>query len=503
MGLPSSIAWASPESARDLRNAEHFYQVGEYQRSKAYFLRIKTKGTDKENEIARHFLSLSSLRHVQPIALPNLPPIVQAPANEDELAPERQTPQASESVAREDRIQLSGYLRNETAFRISTPRVLSKMRNLALVAATGKLSDSLSYKVSGRFFYDAVFDLTNHYSRAVRDDQRTDLSLRDTYLDYSQGNWDVRMGRQQIVWGEAVGLFYADVVNAKDLREFVLPDFDYVRIPQWGADVEYSLHNFHAEGVWLPILEFNTFGRPGADYFPNVPKPAGANVSVSPERKPGDRLENGEVGGRLSYRSEGWDASIFHFRTWDTFPIFKQNVDAKGLTLSPFHPRLTIDGFTVAKEFHDVVFKSEFVYNHPKYFLSTNPAAPDGLELRDYFDYLLGADYTFSGNWSTALQFSQRVIPHYKSTLFSEKRYRSYITFFLRRPFFDGRLTPEILIIKNVITRDVMVRPKVTWKIGGSWSWTTGLDLFGGASHELFGQYATKNRAYSTLRYDF
>jgi len=40
----------------------------------------------------------------------------------------------------------------------------------------------------------------------------------------------VRLGRQQIVWGEAIGTFVTDVVNPKDFREFVLPDFSELRI---------------------------------------------------------------------------------------------------------------------------------------------------------------------------------------------------------------------------------------------------------------------------------
>ena len=71
--------------------------------------------------------------------------------------------------------------------------------------------------------------------------------MRETYLDVSAGDWDFRLGRQQIVWGEMVGLFFADVVSAKDLREFVLPDFDYLRIPQWSVRTEYFKGDFHGE----------------------------------------------------------------------------------------------------------------------------------------------------------------------------------------------------------------------------------------------------------------
>ena len=82
--------------------------------------------------------------------------------------------------------------------------------------------------MSGRLVYDAVFDLNDYYPEVVRDDQRTEASIRETFVALSSGDWDFRLGRQNIIWGEMIGLFFADVVSAKDLREFVLPDFDYL-----------------------------------------------------------------------------------------------------------------------------------------------------------------------------------------------------------------------------------------------------------------------------------
>src|SRR5947207_13505754 len=119
----------------------------------------------------------------------------------------------------------------------------------------------------------------------------------------SKGNWDARIGKQQIVWGEAIGTFIADVVNPRDLRESVLPSFDFIRIPQWGSDLEYTHENLHLELVWLPFLEFDKVPRPGAEFslpFPSLP---GYQIQMAPERRPADKLDNGEIGVRASYRA--------------------------------------------------------------------------------------------------------------------------------------------------------------------------------------------------------
>ena len=139
--------------------------------------------------------------------------------------------------------------------------------------AQGALTDRIKYKIGARFDYDFVYDATHFYPSDVRRDQRVDILLRENYLDFGAGDWDFRVGRQHIVWGEMVGLFFADVVSAKDLREFILPDFDTLRIPQWAARAEYFKGDFHAEAIWIPVPSYDNIGKPGAEFFPAVPPP--------------------------------------------------------------------------------------------------------------------------------------------------------------------------------------------------------------------------------------
>ncbi len=102
----------------------------------------------------------------------------------------------------------------------------------------------------------------------MRQDQRYDFFLRENYLDISAGNFDFRLGRQHVIWGEMVGLFFADVVSAKDMREFILPAFDILRIPQWAMRAEYSKNDIHAEVLWIPVPTLDEIGKPGADFYP-------------------------------------------------------------------------------------------------------------------------------------------------------------------------------------------------------------------------------------------
>jgi len=428
----------------------------------------------------------------------------------EQLFPELQpvltakNPPAASTPSTAQPLRLSGSFREQSAFRLNAPRQMTQLRSVAYLAGTGAWSDNFSYKASGWLWYDAVYDLTRHYPQAVEDDQKIDGQIRDTYIDYSHENWDVRVGKQQIVWGEAVGSFYADVVNARDLRELVLQDFDLIRIPEWGTDLEYTFQNFHAEGIWLPFPEMDKIARPGAEFAPPIPVPAGFQTQFGSAETPTRSLENSEVGGRLSLRVSGWDLAAFHLRTWDKSPIYRTTIDPfQGLiTLTETHPRLTQDGFTFAKAINDVVYKGEFVYSSKKFFQSTDPTVPDGLVAKDEMDYLLGADYNFA-KWRTAYQLGQQVIRDYQNDLFQLKRVSTTAAFFIRRELLNDRLEPEITLVKSVDSWDVMARPRVGYKLGSNWRLITGMDLLGGPVDGTFGQFRGHSRYYAEVRFDF
>ena len=425
-------------------------------------------------------------------------------ARNDSLDKSTEESQAPEKVKRAETFNLDGYIKNETAYRLSEPGGFTKVKNIFFLRKTGSLSADISYKVSGRLFYDAIFDLTDNYPEAVRKDQEFEGDIRDTYLDISGGDLDLRIGKQQVVWGEAVGLFFADVVNAKDLREFVLPDFDYIRIPQWATDIEYTKGHAHLEFVWIPLLEFNKLGVPGSDFFMPVAIPQGVMATSRSIKEPSDSLKNSEADARASYLTGGWDLSVFHLYTWDKFPVNLRTIVNPSLyTFHPEHRRLNISGFTFAKEVNDIIFKGEFIYNNGKYFSVLDKNDTNGVVKRDYIDYLLGIDYTLFERVDLNAQFMQRVISDYEPTLFREAHISSSASIWLKTGFLENTIEPEILFVSDLKERDMMLRPRVNFKFRENWQTRIGADIFGGGEEGIFGQFNNRDRIYGEVRYDF
>lgn len=407
-------------------------------------------------------------------------------------------------TATQPMFRLTGTLKNETAYRIATPRAFTKIRNQLLLAETGALSDALRFKISGRAYYDAVYDATHHFPANVESDQKSEVELRDTYLDYSHGPWDMRLGKQQIVWGEAVALFFADTVNARDLREFILPDFDMIRIPQWGTDIEFAHENFHAEFVWLPVLAFDKLGVSGSEFAFPLPLPSAdtAFTTHDPD-EPENSFEHSVAGLRLSRLFLGWDINAFYLHGWTKSPVYYRSITAGTYNFDPRYRRLDTFGATVAKEVKEMVFKGEFVFNQDDYFSTVDASDADGVRRKSFLNYLVAADYTFFGKISTSLQFMQKIIFGYEDLLAGEEQTRNDIALWLKTDLFDKRLEPELTVLSSLKEYDALYRPRLTFKLNDNWLWRIGADIFQGQSGGVLGKYRKKSRCYCEVSFTF
>ena len=393
-------------------------------------------------------------------------------------------------------VATQGSLKNETAARIHEPRQFTKIRNQLLLVESGKFSEDIKFKVSGRFFYDPLYDATDTFSKQVASDQKYEVELRDTYIDYSNGSFDLRVGKQQIVWGEAVGLFFADVVNAKDLREFVLPDFDMIRIPQWGVDAEYTKEDFHFEWLFLPVLEFDKRGVAGSEFAFPYPVPENTSYTAADPQDQKNNFKNSETGFRVSYLTDGWDFSGFYLYTWDKSPVEFRTIDSGTYQFHPGYRRLNVFGSTFAKEINDIVMKGELVYSRKGNFSIIDSADSDGVIQRDFIDYLLGADYTFFGSLDTNIQFMQRLIFDFDKRIVNEKSVNNSLSLRFNRGFLDNALEAELLVITSLMEKDLMYRPKITYTVNHNWKVKCGLDIFDGNATGIFGKFEKKSRAY-------
>jgi hypothetical protein len=102
---------------------------------------------------------------------------------------------------------------------------------------------------------------------------RIEAEAWELYADLRLPPLSLRVGRQQIVWGETLGRRLLDVVNPLDLSQhlFLEPfveEFDNLRLPQWLARLSAPLPN-----PWLPDFAFEALVGPGDGTATRLPAP--------------------------------------------------------------------------------------------------------------------------------------------------------------------------------------------------------------------------------------
>ena len=410
-----------------------------------------------------------------------------------------------------------GFIQGEVARSFRDPEHWSKGRLRLELSRQGQFSENVKWKIGGRFDYDAVYDHSGFYAPEVKRDQRYEFTLRENYLDISAGNFEVRLGRQHVVWGEMVGLFIADVVSARDMREFILPEpeLEMLRIPQWAVRAEYFMKDMKAELLWIPVPSFDEIGKPGiprtrgasgADFYP-YPIPGPGGTLFLGEEIPSRKLSNSNYGARLSALKGGWDMAAFYYHSLDVLPTFYRDVIAGPGPAPVFRYQArhdTIDQFggSLAKDLGDIVLKAEAVYTTGRQFNVTRINQPNGLVGQNTVDYAVGLDFNLPSDIRLNVQLFQRIFTDHDSDII-ERKYETGASV-----LFDGiklgtNLEARALLVHSLNRSDWLFRPRLAWKFDKNWRLLAGVDLFGGPATGFFGRYNNNDRVYTELRYTF
>jgi hypothetical protein len=394
------------------------------------------------------------------------------------------------------------------AYTYSDPSHWSRAVNRLQLSAQGAWGPHVKWKIGGRFDIDPVYYWSNFYLEEVKRDQRTSAFWRETYVDFSAGALEFRLGAQNIVWGEVVGLFFADVVSALDLREFVLPSFDIVRAPQWAARAEYFKGDSHVELVWIPVQTFDNIGKPGSDFYPvPLPSPTSqseASVFQNPVR-PSRTLSNSAYGIRANTLVAGWDIAAFYYRSFSNSPTFYRIPGPSAqvpFNFAPRYDRIWQAGTTVSKDFGEVVLRAEAVYADGRNFATTDVTVPNGVVGRDTLDWVVSADFTVFGDGRLNLQAFQRLYFGGSAEAVALDAGDFGASILLSKKV-TATVEPEILYIQTFGGGGGLIRPRVNWLPFKNTKIGLGVDIFTGPIDGLFGRYNNRDRVYTEVRLDF
>jgi len=402
--------------------------------------------------------------------------------------------------------RLSGFYDFQPAYTYAKPTHWSRAVNRFQLEAAGDLGNGVKWKLGGRADIDPVYYESNFYLDPVKRDQRTDLFWRENYIDFGAGDWAFRVGAQQIVWGEVVGLFFADVVSARDAREFTLPSFDIIRIPQGAVRAEYFKGDSHLELVWIPVPAFDNIGKPGSDFYPaplaSPTSQAAASQFLDPDR-PARTMGNSNYGLRANTLVGGWDIAAFYYRSYSAQPTFYRVPTGAGqpLLFQPRYDRIWQAGGTLSKDFRDFVLKAEAIYTGPRNYSSTELTAPQGVLERRTLDWIVSVDVPFQNDVRLNLQGFQRIYFNGDEDPLVIKAGNFGASILLSGKI--AKFEPQILYIQTFGGGGGLIRPRIDWRFAQNTRLGFGVDIFTGPADGLFGRFDNRDRVYSELRHDF
>ena len=391
-------------------------------------------------------------------------------------------------------VDFSGYVRNYSGMLLGNGSndfvILQNTFNLNFE----KSFDNSAFKVNPMIYHD--------YSDSLS------FRLREAYLDLYFDNFDLRVGKQQIVWGKADGVFITDIVSPKDLFQFLLPEFDEIRIGVEGAKFDYYIGDNTFELVFLPVFTPTKYADPTSVWsvtptFPITPTFDRSKLRVK------SSLENSELFLKYSALTEYVDFEIMGGYMWDDDPTMFSSIIPNGyggvLVITPEHQRLSLAGGSFSTTLGPLVVRGESAYYFGKYFNTTSLIVNQGVIQKDYIHYMFGTDFNlFDVNFS--MQFIQKVIMDYDDVIASTALFNgeksNMMTFLARYSILNETLDLELFSYYDFEFDDALIRPRMMYDFSDSINLQFGANIFTG-TEGMFGQYNKNDMIYGKIIYSF
>lgn len=431
-----------------------------------------------------------------------------------------------------DNLTIAGYIKNETSLGLDTFNEVTKFKSIFQVSGEYKFNEDIAFFTSSKYWYDAVYDWYAKYDPAqdsMGHVQRADW-LRDCYLDYTSDRLDIRLGKQQVVWGQADGITILDRVNPVDLTDFWLPDLVDLRIPLWMVNIKYApkIDSF-LQLLVIPDFEQSTSAPPDAplafrsyklyDNFKKIQRALPGRTVDEDIFYPAKKFKNSTFGlqwqdrvGDLAYTLNflyGYYSSARTYReraapSW----YFSRRFKLWRMYGGSFNKTITNPGLL-----QGVTLRGDLAYynDEPTYYGTDGSSV--GVNRWDNLFWLVGLDKYVVTNWLVSFQFAQYIMQDAKPGVGTFQTLNAYtygpqdqvdniFSLKVSTDFLHERMKPEVLW-SFTDDNQGRVSPKLNYEIKDNLWLTLGIHYFYGHEQDSNGQFRDANQIYAHLKYTF
>lgn len=322
---------------------------------------------------------------------------------------------------------------------------------------------------------------------------------RDNYLQYKNGALRVRAGYQQVVWGEAFGLYYADIVNPKDYRNAGLGDLSRNRldIPMVNAQWIYSESSLQL--LFIPWPAFDLLPSSGSDFNSLQLPPAALALPVKIERNPTDPPTRGEYGFRWSKQLNGFDFSFFYLNYFDRLPVYRITTLTSPLSfdLIPEYKPLQSAGTTLTVDLNGYLVRSEIVQHFDREYNTIDGSSNLSSAKSNELVYVVGLDLPPRDRWQVGFQYSESRLKNANWLL--RKNTQSLVAARVAKQFQSDVLV-ETLVSYYTSDSSELLQASVTLPISNQTEFLIGADRFEGNTTSELGRFKNASRAWVMLK---
>ncbi|MEK7360935.1 MAG: hypothetical protein AAB133_02520 [Pseudomonadota bacterium] len=383
---------------------------------------------------------------------------------------------------------LSGFLQQNTAFNTVTANPDGRHYKWLEERVQLKLDAT-----GGAWRLLAKGDLA--YDHLGRQDQS---ELREGYIDYTAGDWDMRVGRQIITWGLGDLVFVNDVFPKDHGALFAGRPLEYLKR---GADaVKLGAYSEFASFELVLAPNFHESRTPDPHRFWLYdPLP---DVTNRETVKPG----HGDWGLRIYRDIAGWDAAFYLYRGFQRTPSMRPDNMPAPTRITYFYPKLSVYGASLSGRAGEGVLNLEAAYYDSRQDRDGNDFAVPNSQTR----LLAGYQVQPAEDLSLSFQYYSEYMHDYGAYLamlpagFPDEEHWSHtVTARLTQFFRHQTLRLSTYVSYNTSNGDYFVNPELRYSFTDRLWGAVGANVFGGKPWGQFGQLARDDNIYLQLRHDF
>ena len=413
-------------------------------------------------------------------------------------------------VSLQAQMEFSGFYQNWMAVRAAEENDIMLIRNRV------RLDGNLYGETVGGYF---SIDIRNDGTSGEYD---FETSFREAYVDLFFSNVEFRLGKQQVVWGKADGVFINDIVCPLDMSMFLLQDFDNIRMGLPMAKANLYLGNWMLEGLWIPKFEPWQFAEAGSDWEFTLSVPPDTvlvsmeelwvpnAIHLNDEILPIGNQENSEFGLRFSTFLLGADLSLLYLNGYSDHPVAQ--VDSVTMIidptfgipiqmdtyLSPIYYSSPMYGLNFSRPLFSTIVRGEMGYYADRRFSNEDMQTVAS----DYFSGMMGLDFTGPLGSSISFQAIHRQIMDYKSGMVDDKT-EQMATATISGSFLRETVIASVLGLADVNEDAGLGRLDVSYAWSDALRISLGGFLLWGNEDTLFGQFDVNDNIYLKIKYSF